>query len=348
MPTSPGTKVPASRDKHPNGHIGATGNGFAKVIQGRAEPVTAPKSQAGELRALLRLRETAARLLDAEAATPVDTPQISQLRAELNDRYDGYVAGFGPLNRFTLRRTGRADPVSGDEKMARVRPPQGGSGTTRSPRWWSSTRSASGAPRLRSSPSASSLPAHPGLARTRRRTHWRSAWIPEASRACPRSPACSAPTLPVEQMQFRAPGRPWLIPVRFAPCDVPDLYLGAGRTLGSLQRVDQFDGSWESGIPRLLRVVIGVLDTREALPKARALAFAGRGCGDFVGILESRSAAEAIKIALFLLFMQVRGLCFVRRRSGQGQDRTADLPLFRPCTMLGKPEHRSVDGARQT
>jgi hypothetical protein len=32
--------------------------------------------------------------------------------------------------------------------------------------------------------------------------------------------------LAVEQMRARAPGRPWLIPVRFAPCDIPDLDLG--------------------------------------------------------------------------------------------------------------------------
>lgn len=68
--------------------------------------------------------------------------------------------------------------------------------------------------------------------------------------------------LAVEQMRLRAPGRPWLIPVRFAPCDIPDLDLGAGLKLNSLQHVDLFDGSWERGVPRLLRVVLGVLQER--------------------------------------------------------------------------------------
>jgi hypothetical protein len=70
--------------------------------------------------------------------------------------------------------------------------------------------------------------------------------------------------LAVEQMRLRAPGKPWLIPVRFAPCDMPDFDLGSGRTLNSLQHVDLFDGSWERGIPRLLSVVLEVLHDRSA------------------------------------------------------------------------------------
>jgi hypothetical protein len=73
-------------------------------------------------------------------------------------------------------------------------------------------------------------------------------------------------SLAVEQMRRRAPGKPWLIPVRLAPCDIPDLDLGEGRRLTSLQHVDLFDGSWERGIPRLLRAVLGVLHDRPAHP----------------------------------------------------------------------------------
>src|SRR5215472_5506288 len=71
-------------------------------------------------------------------------------------------------------------------------------------------------------------------------------------------------SLAVEQMRLRAPGTPWLIPVRFAPCNIPGLDLGEGRRLTSLQHVDLFDGSWERGIPRLLRVVLEVLHDRSA------------------------------------------------------------------------------------
>lgn len=65
--------------------------------------------------------------------------------------------------------------------------------------------------------------------------------------------------LAVEQMRLRSPDRPWLIPVRFARCGLPDLDLGSGRTMSSLQHIDLFDGSWDRGIPRLLRVVLDIL-----------------------------------------------------------------------------------------
>ena len=85
-----------------------------------------PRTQAAELRALLGLRDVAMRLLEAEAATPEDTRETETLREQLGLRYDRYAATYGPLNRFSLRRTGRADPATGESAMARVAPPQGG------------------------------------------------------------------------------------------------------------------------------------------------------------------------------------------------------------------------------
>ena len=58
-----------------------------------------------------------------------------------------------------------------------------------------------------------------------------------AGRVRPKSYQNEELLLAVDQFRQRAPGQPWLIPVRFDDCDVPDLDLGAGRTLGSLQRV---------------------------------------------------------------------------------------------------------------
>jgi tetratricopeptide (TPR) repeat protein len=58
--------------------------------------------------------------------------------------------------------------------------------------------------------------------------------------------------LAVEQMRLRPPGAPWLIPVRFDDCPMPEFDLGAGRTLESVHRVDLFDGNWEEGGPRLV------------------------------------------------------------------------------------------------
>jgi hypothetical protein len=119
--------------------------------------------------------------------------------------------------------------------------------------------------------------------------------------------------LAVEQMQLRAPGRPWLIPLRFAPCEIPDLDLGTDRTLSSLQRVDLFDGSWERGIPPLLRVVLGVLQDRSSdsgeliarsgLGTAQLTEFlqAAAGTGDTVSPLLQRLARRQVaSLAMFL------------------------------------------------
>jgi hypothetical protein len=74
----------ARRSAHAEGHLDADSTGgFTKVTSGRPERFPVPRSQAGELRALLSLRDTAVSLLDAEAASSQDTPGITRLRAVL-------------------------------------------------------------------------------------------------------------------------------------------------------------------------------------------------------------------------------------------------------------------------
>ncbi len=105
---------PAAASAHPDGYLQARPDGtFTEVADGLARPFEVPRTQVAELRALLGLRDTAVALLEAEAASPEDTPDTERLRAELTHRYDSYARAYGPLNRFTLRRTGRADPVTG-------------------------------------------------------------------------------------------------------------------------------------------------------------------------------------------------------------------------------------------
>jgi N12 class adenine-specific DNA methylase/SAM-dependent methyltransferase len=117
----------ARHSVQPDGYLRAQSDGtFAKVVYGIEQPHVVPTGQAAELRHLLALRDTARSLLDAEAASAEDTPEIGDLRAELSHRYDGYLATYGPLNRFSLRRTGRTNPATGEPVMARIRPPQGG------------------------------------------------------------------------------------------------------------------------------------------------------------------------------------------------------------------------------
>ena len=99
---------------------------FTRVVNRGRATHQVPGSQAMELRALLGLRDTTVALLDAESATGEDTAEIGALRSRLGQQYAAYVERWGPIKRCTWRRTGRTDPDTGEERMARVRPAQGG------------------------------------------------------------------------------------------------------------------------------------------------------------------------------------------------------------------------------
>jgi N12 class adenine-specific DNA methylase len=127
----PGPARQAALGSHPSaqpeGHITGHDDGsFTQTRNGVEQGFPVPATQAGELRALLGLRDTYVALLDAEAAALDDTPAIDEARAELNRRYDAYTARWGAINRFSLRRSGRIDPETGDETYAHIRPRQGG------------------------------------------------------------------------------------------------------------------------------------------------------------------------------------------------------------------------------
>jgi len=61
--------------------------------------------------------------------------------------------------------------------------------------------------------------------------------------------------LAIEELRQRRPDDPWLIPVRVDDCAVPDLPLGAGRTLASVQRADLFGPDHEQAVRRLVTAV---------------------------------------------------------------------------------------------
>jgi hypothetical protein len=65
--------------------------------------------------------------------------------------------------------------------------------------------------------------------------------------------------LALDQLRQRRPGEPWLIPVRFDACEIPDLDIGAGRTLASIQRVDLFGADYEKNVARLTLAVEKIL-----------------------------------------------------------------------------------------
>jgi N12 class adenine-specific DNA methylase len=112
--------------RQPDGFLAVRGESFTRLEDGAAVEYRPPTPQAKELRALLGLRDTAVALLEAEATSIDDTATVLSLRQKLNEQYDRYAANFGPINRFSERRTGRVDPITGEELHARIRPPQGG------------------------------------------------------------------------------------------------------------------------------------------------------------------------------------------------------------------------------
>jgi hypothetical protein len=68
--------------------------------------------------------------------------------------------------------------------------------------------------------------------------------------------------LAVEQLRLRRPDRPWLIPVRLDDCPVPDIDIGAGRTLASIQRADLFGEKSNTGTARLIEAIRRLLAER--------------------------------------------------------------------------------------
>jgi hypothetical protein len=65
--------------------------------------------------------------------------------------------------------------------------------------------------------------------------------------------------LAAEEMRLHQYGVTWLIPVRFADCDIPPIDLGNDRTLRSLHHVDLFGRTWELGAVRLTTAVRNIL-----------------------------------------------------------------------------------------
>ena len=113
-------------ESYSEGSIVLTGGGFGRIVGGDVERYqVTPRRDAAELRALLGLRDGFSELLALES-TNADDEACAPARAALNRRYDAYAQRYGPVNRFSLARTGRRDPETGEDVMRRVRPSMGG------------------------------------------------------------------------------------------------------------------------------------------------------------------------------------------------------------------------------
>lgn len=126
-----------------DGTIVAGDKDFRISHQGFLQELKVPRTQQAELRDLLALRDGAKGLLEEEARTLKNhnDAALDEQRAAIRAQYEAYVAKYGPINRFTERRTGRYEkvlddvtgevvidpetgqPERGPEIMARVKPP---------------------------------------------------------------------------------------------------------------------------------------------------------------------------------------------------------------------------------
>ncbi len=83
--------------------------------------------------------------------------------------------------------------------------------------------------------------------------------------------------LAIEQLRQRRPQDVWLIPIRFDDCDLPDLDLGAGRTLTSLRCADLFGDRYEIESARLVQAIQRILGIHAHMAESRTAVPDGTG-----------------------------------------------------------------------
>jgi adenylate kinase len=100
--------------------------------------------------------------------------------------------------------------------------------------------------------------------------------------------------LAIEQLRLRRPDIPWLIPVRFDDCSIPDIDIGGGRTMASIQRADLFGKRSDEGAARLAVAVQRILARRTGFAATGTKATASLRKGDDVASITNARAAELL------------------------------------------------------
>lgn len=95
----------------------------------------------------------------------------------------------------------------------------------------------------------------------------------------------------VSQLQLRRPDYPWLIPVRFDDCEIPEFELGSGRTLASIESADLFGPGRDLAAGRLVAAVQRLL--LPSLPLAPPLPLAAASAGTASWICRGQPALVA-------------------------------------------------------
>jgi hypothetical protein len=94
--------------------------------------------------------------------------------------------------------------------------------------------------------------------------------------------------LAIDQLRLRRPDVPWLIPVRFDDCHIPDYNIGGGRTLASIQRAELFGDRYKREASRLVTTALRLLGPSFGAPSAVAGARGARSGMQAVERLSNR------------------------------------------------------------
>lgn len=173
----------------------------------------------------------------------------------------------------------------------------------------------------------------------------------------------------IEQLRLRAADRPYLLPVRFDDCEIPDLDIGAGRTLHALQWVDLFGKQWQENAEVLVRGVEHIL--RPASPDGRrrrrsatrnsAIPAPRDGQADRPGVIHRLSGPRllAVILASLAVIVLAAGSAFWLSSRGSASklptappgmrvtDNTGDVSVVVPKTwgdLIGNGWHPHVPG----
>jgi ribonuclease E len=109
--------------------------------------------------------------------------------------------------------------------------------------------------------------------------------------------------LAIEQLRMRRPDVPWLIPVRLDDCRIPDLDIGAGRSLGSIQHADLFGERSAESTSRLVTTVLRILGP--SLAEAKAAAGRSRSFTELERSIRSESPSGRETVNRLVLLRQL-------------------------------------------
>lgn len=173
----------------------------------------------------------------------------------------------------------------------------------------------------------------------------------------------------IEQLRQRAANRPYLLPVRFDDCEIPDLDIGAGRTLHALQWVDLFGKQWQENAEVLVRGVEHILRPaptdgrrrRRATTRGSGIPPTDDSQGDRAGFIRRLSGPQlltAILASLAVIVLAAGAAFWLSSRGSASKlptappgirvtDNTSDISVVVPKSwgdLIGNGWHPHVPG----